>query len=517
MGGREISILVINLGLKANRAIVFDLEGRKLASHHEPVKTIVRHEIVEQDPSEWWTKTKEVLDIALMEESIRSSIKYLTVTSSSSCLVCVDKKLKPLINTIMVPDKRAQEQSKFIDGLSEFDEVKTNTGMRMDSSLMIPRIKWIQDTNPLVYDQAYKFIQPNDFFIMKFTGKCITDSLSASKYHTNPETDEYPKELLNVLNIDESKLPEVRKPGFNVGRILGSVAKQLNLPKDTEVILSTYDALCSIHGSGVTSPGDACDVSGTVTSVRALTDKNVIDPLKRVYRNSGVIEGQWFIGGSNNMGGGLIEWTKEVFLPTEKNPYSKMEHEAKLVSAGSNGVIFLPYLLGERCPVWDPYAKGVFFGLDRGHSRKQLIKAVFEAAGYATRHIVDVLNELGVHINRLYSSGGLTRLETISQIKADILGKEVVLTEEFESSALGAAMIALLGIGVFKNLEEASKMVRIKKVIKPNMENYDLYNRLFDSYKSLYTNLKGQFKKQNETIKSYSDILNDHTTQLQNL
>ena len=217
-------------------------------------------------------------------------------------------------------------------------------------------------------------------------------------------------------------MPEVVEIGESIGNIRKDVAEIFGLTTETEVVASSYDAICSFIGSGVSEEGESSDVSGTVTVFRTLTRKKAAKQ-KKVYNIPYYSENANIIGGSNNLGGGLIEWVKQCYYLKDEYPYEIMEKEASESELGARGLLFLPYLLGERTPVWDDSARGVFFGLERMHTRKDMTRAVFESTGFIDLSIIDAINEAGIDVNSVRLSGGLARINLVSQIKADILGK----------------------------------------------------------------------------------------------
>jgi xylulokinase len=324
------------------------------------------------------------------------------------------------------------------------------------------------------------------------------------KYHYIAEQETYPTDLVNDLGVDAEKFPFVESPTTAVGQMSDRIKRQLNIKGRVEIVLSSYDAICSVLGSGVALPAQVCDVSGTITSVRGLTQHHMKDPLSRVFVIPWLDKSKklWLVGGSNNMGGGLIEWGKQLLLPdTGEDAYKIMAAEASSVTPCARGLIFLPYILGERAPLWNSNARGVFFGLERRHVRKELFRAIFESAAFTSRHLIETIRSLGININELFVSGGLARIDEISQIKADVLGIPVKVPADFESTSYGAAILTFKGIDRCNNLSDAVKsMVRIEKTFDPDLQKHILYSNWFELYQSLYTNLKGLFTERGQIM-----------------
>ncbi len=489
------TILVLNMGMKSIRSIIFDTTGSKLASSFIPIETSLRGETVTQLPSEWWEKAGIVIRETLADAG-NIHIDYLTVTSSSSCLVCVDENGEALMPCMMVSDKRAREESSFIGSLDAFAEVKARTGGNASPSFMLPKALWVKFHEKEIYHKTYKLLAPNDYLAAKFTGRYVTDYINAHKWYYDVQKKQYPSQLLQEIGISEQLLPEVVTPGTKIGTITESAARHTGLSMETSVILSTYDAICSFVGSGIVREGTASDVSGTVTVFRAASEKKLDHIGSRIQQQPYYEGGFHIIGGSNNMGGGLIEWVKQCYYQNETLPYELMEKDAGEASLGGGGVIFLPYLLGERAPLWDSDARGVFFGLERMHTRKEMTRAVFESTGFIDLDMIAAIEEAGLKIDTIRLSGGLARINLISQIKADITGRQIQVLSEFETTATGAAMMALYGQRVYSSLYEAAEhFVKVRMVINPDRRNHEKYKELYYLYKETYHTLKPLFVK----------------------
>ncbi len=508
------SVMVINMGLKSIRCIIFDSEGHKLSSASVAINTAINDKCVEQAPGEWWEKAVIVMKKALREARL-SRFDYITVTASASCLVCVDHEGAPLGRALMISDKRAEKEAGLIRAMPEFQTVYRQTGLDMSASLMLPKIFWMKKNRAELFERTSYFLTPNDYLLSMLCGRYVTDYLNAVKYHYNTEEKIYPVKLLERLGIPSSSLPEVLDIGSSAGKIKTSLAESLGINPDAEAVVTSYDAICSFIGSGASEEGEASDVSGTVTVFRTLTRKKEIADSPKIYRVPFYKENACIIGGSNNLGGGLIEWVKQCYYQKEAYPYEIMEKEAGESDTGARGLVFLPYLLGERAPLWDDYARGVFFGLERMHTRKDMTRAVFESTGFIDLDIIEATREAGIDIQSIRLSGGLARVNLISQIKADILGKDVMVLSEFETTASGAAMLALIGQGVYENVKQAAlQFSKIRMIIKPNLESHKKYTHMYRLYKDTYQTLKPLFVKRIQILEQVRD---DREIQIENL
>ena len=488
-----MSALVLNLGLKSVRAIAFDESGRKLASSARPVRTFLKGEWIEQDPDEWWSKAQEVLREVVEETS--SEPAFLTITASSACLIPVNESGRCLGRAVMVSDRRASSQAHRLGTLPEFSPIsRRNSSFSADPYFLLPKAMWIAEEEPHVMDDTRWLMTPADFLGFRLTGECATDPLNAEKFYFDTETGEYPDELVRAAGLDERLLPPVVPMGGQIGCLHESGSTASGIKKGVPVVMSTYDAICAFWGSGVSQVGDVADVSGTVTSIRMLSDKPMWEGETRVFSQSMPGVGHYVVGGSNNLGGGLVEWLKQGFYATAPNPYDAIWTDAVESGAGARGVLFLPYLLGERCPLWDTHARGVFFGLERQHERCDFARAVCEAAAFSVEHVLEVLRENDVTPARLRVSGGLSRLGIVNEIKADVTGLPTEVVAEFETTAVGAMMIAGSGHGWFDSLSQASDIVRIREIIVPDQARHDMYREWFGLYRRLYESLGDLFR-----------------------
>ena len=277
-----------------------------------------------------------------------------------------------------------------------------------------------------------------EFLNYVFTGRYFTDSLNASKSFYKDE-EGYPTELFKQIGIEEETFPTVESIGTEF-ELASGIKSKYGFNDDCQFILTTYDAVCAVLGSGNSLRNNACDVSGTVTSVRMLIDEDELDhdfkstsPFLLVQKID--LINKLVIGSSNNMGGGLIEWLKQAFYDeNDVDVYFRMENDAIKASIGSNGIVFLPYLLGERAPFVSNSIRAEFIGVNRSCKLRDFSRAVFEASAFVTNDLLSVIKDYNP--TSLSVSGGLARFDLINQIKADVTGLPVHVLENFESTSL---------------------------------------------------------------------------------
>jgi xylulokinase len=493
-------ILVVNLGLKSIRCIAFSYAGRVVGQISEPIHTMVSNEFVEQDPRVWDDLMASVVgEVVASLGTAASKIEYLTVTTSASCLVPVDSE-GPVRNCILVSDTRSVEEVQILAELSEFAPVRDTTGLKPSPDLMLPKIMWLVKHEPETADRTLYFLGAGDYLIWRLTGETVTDPSNALKFHYLLGESGYPVELMGALGLSSDSLPAVLPMGSDVGPLKPALADALGIPRTCRVILSTYDALAAVTGTGAFDVGDAVDVSGTVTSFRVVTDKEIYDPQGRIYV-SPHLEGTSLVGGSNNLGGGMVEWLRQLFFSDSEDPYREIEAEASGQPPCPGGLIFLPYLLGERAPIWNPDCRGVFFGLNRAHRRPEMVRSVLESIGMSVRDIAEVLRSFSVEIDSVTVSGGLARLDSANQIKADILGLPIRRVANFETTSIGAALIALAGAGVIADpVDGFQDFCAIDREYEPDEMNHTIYNEYFLLYREVYESLVPAFAHRKQLL-----------------
>jgi xylulokinase len=377
----------------------------------------------------------------------------------------------------MVSDKRALSQVDYLKEQKYFG----NEDIGISTSYTIPKILWFKDFDPVFKDIKY-WLGAGEFLNYVFTEEIFTDTLNASKSFYK-DNEGYPSDLFKSIGIEEESFPTVEPIGTKYD-LAASIKKKYGFNDNCKFILTTYDAVCAVLGSGNSLDNNACDVSGTVTSVRMLINEEDLNP---DYKSSSPfllvqkidLINKIVIGASNNMGGGLIEWLKQAFYDeNDMDVYFRMENDAIKSSIGSNGIVFLPYLLGERAPFVSNNIRAEFIGINRSCKQKDFSRAVFETAAFVTNDLLSVIKDYNP--TSLSVSGGLARFDLINQIKADVTGLPVHVVENFESTSLGALLLCILANDSSLNYSEVSdRILKVRKIINPNEKNNKIYKEYY--------------------------------------
>jgi len=481
--------LIANLGLKSIRIIVFDDSALVVYSDSLPVHTTLKNERVEQDVLEWKSLLFRLLDDLKAKTELIGKIKFITTTASSSCVFGYDNKMKVVTKALMVSDKRSTNEVSFIKSNRTFTAADIKESIFCKESSNVPKLLWFKNNKLSVFKKIKYWLGANEFLNYEFTGELFTDSLNASKSFFSDTAKKYHEDVLLDLSISPSLFVNVKPMGssFNLKHQL---IKHYKFNKDCKYVLTTYDAICAVIGSLSGDDGNVCDVSGTVTSVRTLVNQNTVIKSKDsvILKQDIPLINKTMIGCSNNLGGGIIEWYKQAFFDNsiDQDFYVEIEGESLRSSPGANGLIFLPFLLGERAPFIDNNIKATFFGINRDSKREDFTRAVFESTAFVTNDLIRLIRNEGVNVKSLSVSGGLARFDTISQIKADVTGLPIKVLNNFESTSLGALILMRVSLNQFKSINNAvEKLVSVRKTIYPNNVNVEIYAESYNLYREM--------------------------------
>lgn len=496
MGGTYI--LAHDVGTTGDKATLFDLDGRLVASSlkeyslHQPKPTWA-----EQDPKSWWAaftaSTQEILKISKVHPSEIEAVGF-----SGQMMGCLPISIDgdPLRSSIIWMDQRSVEQAIFIAERIGEEAFYRVTGNRVNPSYTISKILWLRENEPEVYERTYKFLQSKDYIILKLTGEYVTDYSDASLAGLlDVNKRQWAYEILEELQIPIDRLPRLCASTEVVGGIERSAAEKTGLKPGTPVVLGGGDGACAAVGAGVVRYGHAYNYVGASSWISICTDKPLIDPRMRIFN-------QWHLDpdkvsptGTMQAAGGSYRWLRDEVCRAEVeeaqrlgvDPYMIMDLEAEKVKPGSEKVIFLPYLMGERSPWWNPNARGVFFGLALGHRRRHLIRAVLEGVCFNLRIILEAFEEQGVRIENIRVIGGGAKGRLWRDIMASIYGKTILVPEYLmEATSFGAAVAAGVGVGIYKDFSVAEKLVRIIAMHNPDPMLFEKYSVLYGYFKKLY-------------------------------
>lgn len=478
----------LDLGTSAVKVGLFDAAGRllRLARHEYPLFT-PRPGWNEQEPGTWWQAV-----CAALHEVDAGKIAAVGLSGQAPSPVLVGADNVALGRAILWSDRRAIAQAAWLTEHITPQQVRTWTGHALiaDVTQPVARLLWLKANRPDDWEQCITVIQPKDFITLQLTGRIATDHHSGYGLY-NLRTGRYHADYFLALGLELDKMPPVLKPTDVVGQVTPTAAAQTGLCAGTPVIVGTIDAWCEIIGCGGLTPGCAIDVSGTSEIVALVTER----PAKGEGVSSSILlDGLHWVGGPMQTGGGVLRWLVNGFYGGDVN-YEQLETESESVPPGAEELLFLPYLAGERAPLWDNTARGAFVGLTGRHGRAHCTRAVYEGMAFAVRDVLERSQVAAkIEAKTLRVSGGGARSAFWNQIKADITGRPVQQMAVPEAACLGAALLAAVGVGAFAGpVAAAETMVHPATVLQPDPSRVAYYDLLFAAWRQLYLALRPTF------------------------
>lgn len=498
-------LLGIDVGTTGVKTLLIDAQGNVGARAVEeyPMYT-PRPQWAEQDPEDWWQATVRSVRRVLKESGIRvDDIAGIGLTGQMHGMVMLDARGKVLRPCIMWNDQRTGEQCEWIMNLigrQRFLDLTLNPAL---PGFTAPKIIWTREHEPEVYAKAAKVLLPKDYIRYRLTGVYATEVSDASgTVLLDVSHRRWSDEVLRELAIPADWMPECVESPEITGKITAEVADLTGLPVGLPVVGGAGDQAASAVGTGIVEPGLVSVTLGTSGVVFAYTEQPSRDPEGRLHTFCHAVPGKWHVMGVTLSAGGSFRWFRDSLGLMEKNvawmsgvdPYEILTAEAANAPVGSEGLLFLPYLTGERTPYADPNARGTFFGLTLRHDKRHMVRAVLEGVAYSLRDSIELFRDLAIPIQQVRAAGGGARSVMWRQIMADIFDTELVTVNVTDSTAFGTALLAGVGTGVYGSVPEAcAATVRIVDRTDPIPENQATYNEYYPIYRSLYRALKPAF------------------------
>jgi len=441
----------------------------------------------EQDPKVWVEQTVAGLSDLIKDfDEDPKKIEGISFSGQMHGLVLLDEHHDVLRNAILWNDTRTTEQCQQIYdrvGEARLLDITKNPALE---GFTLPKLLWVKEYEPEIYEKAHKFVLPKDYLRYKLTGKLqmeYADAAGTLLFDMN--TRSWSREICDVLDIDVNLCPELIASHDEVGEVTSKVAKRTGLAKETLVIAGASDNACGAIGSGILAHGETlCSIgtSGVVLSYESSSDKDFKGKVH--YFNHGAPDAYYTMGVTLAAGYSL-SWFKKVFA--EDETFEELLSEVGTVPVGSNGLIFTPYLIGERTPHADASIRASFIGMDGSHQRKDFVRAVLEGITFSLNESIEIFREHGKVIDTIVSTGGGTKNEDWLQMQADIFDAKIIKLSSEQGAGMGAAMLAAYGSGWYDSLQEcAEDFLRVEKEYFPDPHSVRIYRELFVLYKDIY-------------------------------
>lgn len=497
-------ILAHDLGTSGNKATLYDTDGNLCGSVTcDYGLHVAEGGIAEQNADDWWGAVCKGTRI-LLEKIAAKDICAVSFSGQMMGCLCVDRKGAPLRPSLIWADMRSVEQAKKLGANIDAKEFYGITGHRLSSSYSITKLMWLKEHEREVYDATSYMLNAKDYIIYKLTGEFVTEvSDASSTCLMDLNTMKWSDTLFCAAELDGGKMPPLLPSTAVAGKVSAEAARLTGLCEGTPVVCGGGDGCCSAVGTGIVKEGVANCCLGTSSWISTATSKPVFDPDMTTFNFAHMVPGLILPTGTMQTGGGSLSFAVErMFSSLEGNLsdkgaiYDTVNREVAASAVGANRLLFLPYLMGERAPRWNPRAKGSFIGLTMAHTRGDMLRAVMEGVGYNFDIILKALRRSGNVIDEMILVGGGARNECWQQILADILGLKIRIPCDLESAtSMGAAITAGVGVGVFDGFEVVDKFVRIRENRTPNRENDAIYNEMKGLFEEAYCALVPLFEK----------------------
>ncbi|WP_097004460.1 xylulokinase [Lacrimispora amygdalina] len=501
-------LLGIDVGTSACKIAIFDRNGTVLETATGEYEVYYPQTgWAEQDPDEWWRVICSTMKYIFSKSQIKpEEIAGIGIDGQSWSAIAVDKEGSVLTNTPIWMDTRADDICRELNEKVGEKRIFEVAGNSLQPSYSTAKIIWYQRNMPQVYDKIFKVLQSNSYIAYKLTGQMTQDISQGYGLHCfDMHTGTWDEAMCEALGIPVQILPDIHPCHEVIGKVTKVAAAQSGLAEGTPVAAGGLDAACGTLGAGVIHAGETQEQGGQAGGMSICIDSYKADP--RLILSCHVVPGKWLLQGGTTGGGGAMRWLEKEFgafereegKRTGKSSLDLFNEAAGSVPPGCDGLIFLPYMAGERSPLWNPYAKGVYYGMDFGKTKGHFIRAAMEGVAMSLRHNLEVAAEAGASVDVLRAMGGSANSLLWTQIKSDVTGKPVIVPSSDTATTLGAAILAGVGVGIYEDFEEAVKLtVENKRYHVPNQADNKIYDRNYRKYLSLYEHLKDMMVQEGE-------------------
>jgi xylulokinase len=489
-------LMGIDVGTQSVRAMIVEAEGKSSVLTMESYDiSIPKPGFAEQNPDLWYAKTARAVRRILDSWGLApEEITAVGFSGQMHGLVCVDEKGRPIRDAILWLDQRAGEDIAKIYDLCGSDFVTRQVQNRISAGFLIASLYWLSLHEPQTYCRIHKVMTPKDYVRYRLTGRIAVDySDAAGTAAFDNLKQEWARPLIEKLGLNFGLFPECLPSSQVAGRITREAALDTGLSEKTLVVCGGADQCMQSVGNGIITEGIfACNI-GTAGQVSACSERPVYDRELRTNTFSHVLPGRWNVMGACLASGVSLKWLVKSIIGMEN--FLAVDTEANKINPGSGGLIFLPYLAGERTPHLDAAARGMFCGLTLGHSKYHMARAVMEGVCYSLKDCMNLLMDMGMRCDRIVASGGGANSAPWLQMQADILEQAIYKSNAAEQACLGAAITAGVGSGVYSGFHEGcERLVSFdNKVYRPIPENVGIYNEYYEIFRGLYTRNKDSF------------------------
>ena len=498
-------LLGIDIGTTSTKAVVFDAQGGVLAQATQEYPTHYPHPgWAEQDPDDWWRATCAVLKQVFAQPALNpQDVAAIGISCQAPSLVAVDRQNRPLHQALIWMDRRSEAECAWLREHVGEEAISRSNGGRIDPYYLAPKLRWFQIHQPDRYRQTHQILQANGYIIHKLTAAFSMDVAHGplSLFFDSARLI-WSGTLLDKMAIDSAKLPPLFACTDVVGTVTAAAAGVTGLAVGTPVVAGMPDGTAAALEAGLVQVGDAAEMTGQSTVLLICSDRPYLG--RDLIPLGHAAPGRYLAIGALVASGGSLRWFRDQLGEPERaeamrlgvDPFDLLSEAAGGSPPGANRLIFLPYMYGERSPIWDSDARGVFFGLSLATQKADMVRAIMEGAAFGLRHNIEVATAAGFAPTGLACVGGGARSRVWNQIKADVLNRPLTLPQATTGALLGDAIVAAVGAGLYASVDQAvAQMVGKGAVYQPRSEFAARYDALYQVYVQLYPALKVQFQQ----------------------
>ncbi|NVM53854.1 MAG: xylulokinase [Candidatus Helarchaeota archaeon] len=498
--GSSSFLMGIDIGTSSTKACLYSDEGQLVASAtHEYTINYVKPTWAEENPNDWLNATFKCIDEILKKSKV-TEIIGISVSGLTPNCVPIDETGSSIRPAILWIDRRSEAECTWLKNEIGLEKCSKISGNQIDPYFGGPKFLWFRRNNPNLFAKTTKILLGSNYIVFKLTGKTVSDysvaGLCAPCYDYKKK--QWSEEICEVMQIPIDLLPELHNSHEVIGEISEEASKKTGLKKVTPVVTGGGDFACSTLGVGVIEEGEACAMLGTAGNILMPLNSPLFDI--RLLNTSHVVQGKYLTLGSI-YAGGVLQWFRDTLGDFEKSEaeekgkpvYRILDEQASNLPIGSDGLILLPYFMGERTPIWDVYARGVYLGITPFHSKAHMYRAALEGIGYALNHIIEIVTSLGIAVREIAAVNGGAKSKLWRQIISDIMGIPQIYIAETGGAPLGDAILAGIGCGIFQDARVVKKWIPEGVRTDPITKNHVKYQKYYNLFRKIYETLKESF------------------------
>jgi xylulokinase len=499
-------ILKVDVGTSSTKTSLWDQKGVTIAK--VSAANIVNRPSplqAEIDGNQWWQTVVQTIRQVVSESGISpDDIAGIGIDGIGWALVPVDQNVNPLAPVMIWQDRRSSDEAAWLNSLPESAYLIDLVANPIDEAYIAPKMVWLRKNQPEIFDSTYRFLGATGFIVARLTGEFTCDHTQGYGYHFfDIRNKRWNEKAAKVIGVPLEKMPRLCPPTEVVGAVTARAAAETGLRAGIPVIAGCVDAAAGALGAGVTRPGQINEQGGQAGGFGISLNQVIVEP--RLILSNHIIPGQYLLA-AGTVGGGSLGWFRDqlgqmettVASLTQQTPFDLFSLQAGQSPAGANGLIFLPYMAGERSPLWSSVARGVFFGLSYNSSRADILRAMMEGCAFAVYHNLNIAEEHGVDVTEFLGSGGATNSQVWCQTKADVYGRPFVVARRTDGSngghSLGLFAMTACAVGLYTDITECVNFLLPKRQLyEPSPRNHEIYEELFQVYLSVSRKLMGDF------------------------